>query len=75
MMTSARLATWSLAKMFDTWLRTVLGVSDSLAAISVVVRCSASRRRIPRSRSVNSGKASAYRSGRGVDGWQLLAPT
>ena len=56
---AARLATCSLVKMFDTWLRTVLGATDSRAAISALVRWSASRRRISRSRSVSSGKASA----------------
>jgi hypothetical protein len=37
MIASARPATWSLPKMFETWLRTVFGLSVNFSAIAALV--------------------------------------
>jgi hypothetical protein len=63
---SARSATWSLAKTFDTWLRIVFGLSCRLRAIWGLVWYWARSARIWCSRSVGSGKASTGALGRGV---------
>src|SRR5262249_49759333 len=56
MMAWARSVTWSLARMLDTWLRTVLGLSDSRVAIAVLARPWASRSRTWGSRLVSWGR-------------------
>ncbi len=65
MMACARSATRSLAKMLETWLRTVFWLRRSLRAISGFVSCLAMSARISCSRSVSSGKASGGALGRG----------
>jgi len=53
----ARSATWSLAKMLEMLLRTVLGLMNSCRAISPFGLPAAMRSRISRSRVVSSGKS------------------
>src|SRR3954471_5971912 len=56
---SARSATCSLPKTFETWFRTVLSLTTSRRAIAAFVSPRATRSRISRSRSVSSGKGVA----------------
>ncbi|OLT20818.1 hypothetical protein BJF79_15730 [Actinomadura sp. CNU-125] len=53
-------------KMFDTWLRTVFGLRNSVPAISVLLRPCAISPSTSRSRSVSSGNADRRGSGMSV---------
>ena len=68
MIASARLATWSLAKMLEMWLLTVLGASPSRAAMAALARPVAMRPSTSRSRAVSSGNAVGSERGAGQVG-------
>src|SRR6266568_8385433 len=64
MMASLRSATWSLLRMLVTWLRTVLGLNTSRAAMSGFLWPCAIRSKTSRSRSLSSGKTCGVTAGR-----------
>ncbi len=59
MMASARSATCNFPKIFETWFRTVLGLSTRRSAMAVFVYPCAISSRISRSRALSSGKVAA----------------
>src|SRR5215211_5853315 len=66
-MACVRSAICSLVKMFDMWLRTVLGLTNKSLAILALLWLWAMRSSTSRSRAVSSGKGSAGEAGRGAE--------
>ena len=67
----ARSATWSLLKMFETWLRTVLPLMCRRPAIVGLARPCAISASTSRSRSVRPGNTSEGISGRGAERYSI----